>query len=188
MVDFFCRGVPSIFLWKAYKSFVQRKFSIGDFKSVNFKDKFLGWHKFSMQILDTEGNRYSETVYDDLFWSFYLKNTCLNEACYDCPFRHNSVYSDIRVGDFWGEKYYHHDEGVSIVVICSERGKKAWKKVRGYFSEEKCYPQDILHSQRFNKFPKHEKYDKIIESLCKGENLEDIYLKFCLDKQGFYKG
>jgi len=188
LVDFFCRGTPSLLLWKAYKSFIQRKFRLGDFKRVNFRNKSLGWHKFSMQIFDKNGKEYSEIVYDDLFWSFYLKNTCFNEACYDCALRHDAVYSDIRLGDFWGEKYYNHDEGVSLVILCTKRGEKTWEDIRQYFYEEECLTQDILKSQRFNKYPKYEKYNEVMNFLVNGEKLEDIHSELGLNKQGFYKG
>jgi hypothetical protein len=43
--------------------------------------------------------------------------------------RHETLYSDIRFGDFWVEKQRHYDEGVSLVVLCSRAGEEAGKRL-----------------------------------------------------------
>ncbi len=187
LVDFFCRGTPTLLLWQKYKEFIQRKFGLNDFENVNFRDKSIGWHKFSMRIVDDTGKVYSRSVYDDLYYSFFLKNVCFSKACYDCMFRYEEVYSDIRLGDFWGEKYYPHDEGVSLVVLNSEKGKQAWGEIKHLFYEEECLTQDIFKSQRFNKYPIYEKYDQLMDFLASDEKLEVIHNILGLDVKGFYK-
>jgi coenzyme F420-reducing hydrogenase beta subunit len=186
LVDVFCRGVPSNFLWRSYKEYIQRVFGLREFTSVNFRDKTESWHKFSMSIIDEYGKQYKETVYKDLFFSFYLKNSCFNEACYDCKLRHEGVYSDIRLGDFWGEKYYEHDEGVSLVVISTQRGEEVWEQIKELFYSEDCDVQEIFKSQRFKKFPLHPKYHEILSLLAAGEKLEEIHKQIGLDIERFY--
>lgn len=188
LVDFFCRGVPSLLLWRAYKDYVQRNFGLGDLAEVNFKDKSHGWHKFSMRMTDTDGKLYSRTVYEDLFYSFYLKNTCLNTACYGCLLRNEAVYSDIRLGDFWGEKHYHQDEGVSLVVLCTRAGAEAWQEISEFFCLEEASTQEIFASQRFNRLPMYDRRDELLRLLAQGERLERIHHLLGLDAQGFYRG
>jgi coenzyme F420-reducing hydrogenase beta subunit len=187
LVDLFCRGVPTSFLWRAYKEYIQRVFGLGEFRSVNFKDKSISWHKFLIKIVDDTGKLYLKSVYEDLFYSFFLKNSCFSEACYDCKLRHEGVYSDIRLGDFWGEKYYSHDEGVSLVVLSTPRGEKIWESIKNSFYSEECNVEDIFKSQRFNKFPKHAKYDQILSRLSDGEKLEIIHNMVELNTEKFYK-
>jgi len=190
LVDFYCRGTPSLLLWRSYKDFIQREFGLGDFDKVNFRAKSTGWHNFSIHIEDVDGKIYTRRAFKDgdLFFSFFLKNACFNEACFDCELRHNAVFSDIRLADFWGAKYYSYDDGMSLVVLCNQRGEEAWEKVRHYFSEEQCETQEYFKAQRYSKFPPHDKYSEIMDSLVKGEKLEEIQIKYGLDKQGFYKG
>lgn len=188
LVDFFCRGIPSLLLWKAYKDYVQRTFGLGDIVEVNFKDKSYGWHKFSMRIVDSFGKVYSRSVYEDLFYSFFLKNSCFSEACYGCRLRHDAIFSDIRLGDFWGEKHYHQDEGVSLIVLCTEVGAAAWGEVSEHFFVEAGATEEIFLSQRFNKYPIYPRRDELLSLLTRGVKLEEIHSLLGLDVKGFYKG
>lgn len=186
LVDVFCRGVPSYNLWTSYKQYIQRVFGLGEFQDVNFKDKSEGWHKFSIVIVDENKKVYKGLVYEDLFYSFYLKNACFSESCYDCKFRHEGIYSDIRLGDFWGEKYYSHDEGVSLCVLATKRGEETFDLVKNQFITEECKVEDIFKSQRFNKYPLHPKYHEILSLLRSGEKLEVINKCTGLISEKFY--
>lgn len=187
LIDFFCRGVPSVNLWRAYKDYISRTYDMNNFKEVNFRDKSLGWHKFSMRIKDFNSKEYLESVYDDLFYSFFLKNACFSLPCYSCRLRKDAIYSDIRLGDFWGEKFYNNDKGVSLVTILNNRGNTAWEEVSDYFDVQVCESSDIDNSQRFNKYPLPMEYSELLSELGNGEKLEVIHSKFGFDKQMFYK-
>jgi len=186
LVDVFCRGVPSFLLWISYKQYIQRVFGLGEFRLVNFRDKSDGWHKFSLSIFDENKKAYKGLVYKDLFYSFFLKNACFAEPCYDCKLRHEGIYSDIRLGDFWGEKYYSHDEGVSLCVLATKRGVETWESVKTFFDIEECKVEDIFKSQRFNKFPQHPKYHEILSLLRSGEKLEVVNECTGLINENFY--
>lgn len=54
LVDLFCLGVPSLNLWKAYISFLQRIFNIKDILEISFRDKTQGWHKYSIFWLNVQ--------------------------------------------------------------------------------------------------------------------------------------
>ena len=187
LVDLFCRGTTSINLFQKYKEYLVSYHGLKSIKKVNFRSKVKGWHKFSLVATDEADNTYENTVYDDLFYSFYLKNTCFKESCYSCAFRHDRVFSDIRLGDFWGEKYYDHDEGVSIVAIYSQSGEEIWNKVRERFVVEENEPSELKRSQRFNKFPVPEFRNELLKALSSDEKLEDIHKRFGIDKMGFYR-
>ena len=117
-------------LWRKYVG--DHAATLGEADSVAFRDKTGGWHG-SYRIRGTRGG---ETVYlsegaDDLFYKFFLRRYVQQWACYDCPFRGENSAADIRLGDFWGEKYAENREGVSVVVAVTEKGRTALLKTDG---------------------------------------------------------
>lgn len=187
LVDLFCRGTTTINLFRKYRDYLQLQYGLGKLIDFNFRSKTIGWHKFSVVAHDKLGKEYSGTVYDDMFFSFYLKNTCFKESCYACEFRHNRVFSDIRLGDFWGSKYYSHDEGVSVVSIYSQKGQEVWDKISNQFISEENFPSELKKSQRFNKFPIPDYRENLLLALSSEKSLKDIYNEFGIDNMGFYK-
>lgn len=186
LVDMFCRGTTTINLYRRYRDYLKTQLGLGNLLNLNFRSKRHGWHKFSMVAEDESKKEYEKVVYEDLFYSFYLKNTCFKESCYNCEFRHNRVFSDIRIGDFWGEKYYARDEGVSIVSIYSTRGQEAWENIKSKFIVEENLVNEIKKSQRFNKFPMPEYRYELLNALCSEESLTNIHKYFGIDQMGFY--
>jgi len=186
-IDLFCLGVPSFKLWKQYKDFLFRNFRIEGIRKVNFRDKSQGWHKFSIKITDKNGNTYQQNLFNDMFFSFYLKRVCSNKACYNCLFRYDFVYSDIRLGDFWGEKYKIYDDGVGLVVLLTDKGGKAWDKIKSSFRFEECEAKDIFNSQKINKIKLPDKYHEIIGSLANNEPLEEINSKYGINVISYKK-
>lgn len=176
LIDLFCRGVPSFYLWKSYRSFIQRTFNLGEFRSVDFRDKTQGWHRFAMRISDINGTDYAQSLYNDLFYYFYLSNTVMSEACYACKFRHDLSMADIRLGDFWGDKYRDYDEGVSLVVLLTQKGESAVNSIAPTIRSEVCSVDDIYESQRICAIPVPEDRTRIISSLASGDSLENIFL------------
>lgn len=178
LVDLFCRGIPSYHLWRSYKSFIQRNFKLEDFNIVNFREKSHGWHKFGIRITDFHGREYVQSLYNDLFYYFYLSNTVMSEACYNCKFRHDLSMADIRLGDFWGNKYRDYDEGVSLVTLLTKEGEVAFDSISSRLRYEECSIEDIYESQRIASIPVPEDRVKIISSMINGASLENILLMY----------
>ena len=174
LVDFFCRGVPTHHLWSCYKSYIQDQFNLGDFKTVNFRDKSTGWHSFGMKISDVTGKEYKQTVYNDLFYYFYLRNLVMNPACYNCKFRHDLSSADIRLGDFWGAKYKSFNDGVGLVILLTSKGENLWSQTKFGFRYENCTTEDIYISQKIGTIPMPDKYAYIISLLNSGTDLKEI--------------
>lgn len=130
LIDFFCHGVPSIRMWDKYLDYTKRS----AFQDVRFRDKRQGWHESSYRIVISDNDH---TVWDscltegDLFFQFFLRNRCLNSACYDqCKFKTTHSAADIRVGDMWSEKYRGDQKGVNVVITFSEKGETALKVLK----------------------------------------------------------
>ena len=75
----------------------------------------------------------------------------MNEACYDCVARSSVEKTDIRIGDFWGNRYNMNTKGVSAVVIASESGKKLFESVKPAFEIEKVDFNEIITEQSYKK-------------------------------------
>lgn len=185
LVDLFCAGIPTINLWRKYIEFIIRIIGLSDVSSVNFRSKAQGWHKFSIELTDKNGKIYRQNIFNDLFFSFYLKRICLNKACYDCMFRNGIAFSDIRLGDFWGEKYRMFDDGVELVVLVTKKGEDAWNNVKSAFRFEYCQTDDIFKSQKTLRISFSEEYEVILKSLASEEKLEVINSQFKINLKGY---
>ena len=120
LIDFFCHGVPSYLMWKKY--LVEHSNKIGTLKSVSWRNKSKGWrNSYCITIEGTQGSHNSWNGNDD-FFTMFLGDACLGKACYDsCKFKYNKSSADIRIGDFWGETYKERQDGVSSVLVFSDK-------------------------------------------------------------------
>ncbi len=113
LIDLICHGVPSYYLWKKYTA------TFGDVKEVKFRDKKYGWKRKIMTI----NNTYHQDESKNLFYDFFETNMVFNDSCYECKYRTRTL-ADIRIGDYWGDKFAKEQNGVSMVIINTEKGKK----------------------------------------------------------------
>ena len=97
--DVLCHGTPSPKLWKMYIEYL-KKVNNSDVKSVNFRDKSIGWKKFSMRV-KFDNSELSEPFYNNKYMNLFLGNICLRPSCYDCHFKSLVRPSDITIGDCW---------------------------------------------------------------------------------------
>ena len=142
-VDFICHGVPSPGVWREYlKEEIARqcdgKNSVLShpiekekvkIKCISFRDKKLGWKKFSfaltLSVPDGHGAEntvlLSEPLNKNLFLRGFLADLYLRPSCYACPAKCLKSGSDVTIGDFWGiEKVMPEmddDRGVSVVMV-----------------------------------------------------------------------
>lgn len=128
LIDFFCAGVPSYNLWKSYLKYLEEKCSLGEIQQVSFRDKESGWHAYGMRITGSQNTYYQpRATSEDYFFKIFLSDTCKQESCSkgNCPFRKELCFSDIRVGDYWGERFSEDRTGVSVVIPNTKRGETA---------------------------------------------------------------
>ena len=118
LVDFFCHGTPSMNLWKKY---VEEQGG-SNIQKIDFRSKEFGWHSFSLRFTYQDASIGTDYK-DNMFYTFFFGNYCLGDACYECHFKALKSAADLRVGDFWGEKYRDDKKGVSCCVAFTERGR-----------------------------------------------------------------
>lgn len=174
LIDLFCHGVPSYLVWQEYIS--HQKALLGNLKNISFRYKGNGWHQYTIRIEGTNAI-YQKLCYRDVFYRFFFDNVALNASCFRCPVRKSCVAADLRLGDFLGKNYEHREDGVSAVLIATERGRMIFDKlVQGkrvvfdrYWSLDTC-----LSAQSTEDYPNIDLRNAVISRLQKGERLSQI--------------
>jgi coenzyme F420-reducing hydrogenase beta subunit len=182
LVDFFCHGTPSFNLWRKYKTYVCKKYHLDSkWESVNFRLKHpvSTWHSYAASISDVYGVKYEKAsaFKEDLFFKFFLNDSCLNEACYECKLRLDHCFSDIRIADFWGNKYAGNDNGVTMVIANTGKGERILEEISGGLVTEKCNFDDLKKSQPVRYMSLPEKRKTVMEELKGNQSLDTIYRK-----------
>lgn len=134
-MDVICHGVPSPKVWRMYLEEVKIKAGErAQIKEISFRDKRLGWRKFSF-VLDINN---SDKVYgtdgtiadyhrDNPYMKAFLANLILRPSCGKCPAKGGRSHSDITLADFWGiwdvMPELYDDKGTSLVLVNSQKGE-----------------------------------------------------------------
>lgn len=147
-VDFICHGVPSPGVWRTYLKDETarqcgRKNSVfshpinkdedARIERISFRDKRLGWKKYSfsltLSVLNKHGKKntvfLSEPLDKNIFLRGFLSDLYLRPSCYACPVKSLKSGSDFTIADFWGvNKVFPEmddDKGVSVIIVNSSR-------------------------------------------------------------------
>lgn len=138
LIDFFCHCVPSMWAWKAYTNMVRSK--IGNITYASWRNKFnYGWHDSWIMNLGTKpqvqntldeikGEWIERKSTGDLFYKLFLGDITMNPACSrNCKFKLEQSSADIRIGDFWGQKFNNDEKGVSVLIAYTLKGNEVVK-------------------------------------------------------------
>ena len=165
-IDLFCHGVPSP---KLFKKYIEELEEENDDKLINydFRDNSTGWDTYSNKATfktkevrtDRRNNEYMK---------LFLSDIALRESCYNCNFKLGNKYSDITLGDFWGIKNYYPEmynkEGVSAIIINSEKGRKVFDKINEKLESKKCQLSEIIKGN-----------EALVNSAKKPKNRDDFF-------------
>lgn len=157
LVDLYCHGCPSLNLWSKYVDEILKKTDGKSVVSANFRSKLRGWGNFYVVVVVVvvEGVSYPIEVVSprvsDPFYTMFFSDRVLNDSCYDCKTRSTLEYTDLRLGDFWGDKFTGNHRGVSGVTVCSERGMALLDSIAGEL---------VMEEQEFGSFLKYQSYGK----------------------------
>lgn len=175
LIDILCHGVPSPYLFKEYKFWLEKKYNsrIYDYNFRN-KEKIYWGFGYGIKLTLKEKHKY---IYgdDDKYVYAFSKGITLREACYNCKYCSSKRMGDITIGDFWGiEKIYpklYDKHGVSLVIVNTENGRKIF--------------DELKYNLKFEKIPFNcIKDTTTLNNPCeKPANRSDIYMR--LKKDGF---
>lgn len=146
-MDFICHGVPSPLVWQQYLQEVRKKHSDIKISQIYFRDKTVGWKKFSLKITQIKEQEeitvLSEPFLQNIYMLGFLKDIYLRPSCYSCAAKSMKSGSDLTIGDFWGihQKMpeWDDDRGTSCVLIQTEKGKQ-------YFEQAQLKYQEVAYS------------------------------------------
>jgi coenzyme F420-reducing hydrogenase beta subunit len=122
IVDLICHGVPSYHLWNKYICDVNKKCGTGENPVVSFRGEGSDWHNRMLQVTGN-GNTHKQIERIDDFYAFFRRGLCDMATCFDCPYRERSG-ADLRIGDYWGNKFINDKQGVSMVIANTDAGNK----------------------------------------------------------------
>lgn len=179
LVDIFCHGCPSMKLWKSYLSNTKNITGREIYDNVTFRSKTYAWHEYSMDFYyDT--HKVTSKKSKDPFFDIFFGGDIMNEACYDCNSRSTMAYGDIRIGDYWGEKYDTNTEGVSAVVIKSRLGCLFFNSIKSKLKLEDAQFSNIIKSQSYCKTQVYNIKRRVflLDSLLGKANLQQIYATY----------
>lgn len=196
LMDFFCHGVPSKLLWDKYYGEINNR--LGKISYVSWRNKETGWHDSWSMSFSNENNLNWNNVKNlfnnekncqikskfskgDLFFKFFLNDSCLGKACYErCKFKYDKSSADIRIGDLWGKEYKNDENGVSAVIAFTEKGNKILQECNSTLTP---LPFEIVAEGQMKKAPqKPLLYDKLMRIL-RGDrynmlNFSETYAKY----------
>lgn len=128
LVDLICHGVPSQLVWVKHLEEIRKKYNIEDHPDVIFRTKKVQWHSRYMKIFDSK-NCYEESETKDNFYAIFRRGLCYMNTCFECPYREKSA-ADIRIGDYWGERFADDAQGVSMVIANNSKGNEIIQKLK----------------------------------------------------------
>lgn len=130
--DFICHGVPSPSVWQEYVKYREDQAGAKAAKIV-FRVKDKGWHHSLLYFSFLNNIENSEYKTKDIYYKGFLNNLFLRPCCHSCSFKGFHRASDITMADAWGIQNYapsfDNDKGVSLIMINTEKGEKAFKSI-----------------------------------------------------------
>ena len=135
--DLVCHGVPSQKLFNKYLSYLENKYN-KKIRNYDFRNKEKkGWGLISKVIFEDNSIKYINSDFDPYYSNFLDCNT-YRESCYNCKFASTTRSSDITLADYWGILSIHNSfydkNGVSLILINSEKGNKYLDKIKNDIS------------------------------------------------------
>ena len=135
--DLVCHGVPSQKLFNKYLSYLENKYN-KKIRNYDFRNKEKkGWGLTSKVIFEDNSIKYINSDFDPYYSNFLDCNT-YRESCYNCKFASTTRSSDITLADYWGILSIHNSfydkNGVSLILINSEKGNKYLDKIKNDIS------------------------------------------------------
>ncbi|MGM9869607.1 MAG: Coenzyme F420 hydrogenase/dehydrogenase, beta subunit C-terminal domain [Sodaliphilus sp.] len=150
LVDLICHGVPS---YKMFREHITGLVDISRVQNISFRPK----EGFGITMYDSNQDvLYFKNVQNDKFMLGFLKSLFYNEACYNCRYASAERISDITIGDFWGlgklNIHEKHDDGVSVILLNSDKGLSFFNSIKGrFYHEERQISEAILGNKQLRK-------------------------------------
>ncbi len=173
LVEIFCHGVPPYKLWEHQLARMRKKLGAGRFDDLSFRFKKDGWHSYCIRA-DANGKTFYGARERELFWHVYFENVLLGDACMTCRLRKETSLADLRIGDYWGQRYQSRSDGVSAAFACTERGKAAIERLLAngkLIALEPGTPDEMLAAQNMAGYSELKRHDESLALLRRGASV-----------------
>ncbi len=142
-VDLVCHGVPSPKILKDYFNLLERK-AHSRITRYQFRPKRWTWHEHR-EIAFFENGKEQST---ELWPSIYYSRLATRPSCHNCKFTNLNRPGDITIADCRGidkiKPDFGSNEGVSLVLINTEKGKEALNAIKNEIILEEVDVNDVL--------------------------------------------
>ncbi len=179
-IDLICLGVPSYNLYRKYIDFLSEKFNM-DPKKISPIFRYKQKESKERHLFSTDGtNSVCFSEFDDPYYRIFKSCGSYSDSCYNCRWRDCSE-ADLRIGDYWGERFQSDKSGVSMVSVLNECGKKVLNMLlKKDCAEIQKYPvEDYFKSQQtaliLTPLYRDELVDKLADNSYSLEFLADKY-------------
>ena len=160
LVDFICHGVPSPLFFKKYIAWLSQK--VGSIHDFLFRNKDKGWYDATRVISTDSAPKERLRGNLDSYWTGFMNNLCLQEACYNCHFVGTRRNSDITIADFWGigKKYNFkaHEEikkGISMVMCNTPKGVQLFNDASEHLEFQERTLEEVVSGNQTIVKPSH---------------------------------
>lgn len=182
-VDLICHGAPSPEVWNHYIHFYEKK-AHSMCTNAFFRDKRLGWHRFSVVLQFSAHEEFSDEVSKDLFMKAFMDDACLRPYCYECEFKGFHRQSDLTLADFWGIERIlpdmDDDKGTSMVMVNSRKGQALFSIIqKSIISETVDLSCVRATNHSYYDPPKLPSYRSKFMKKISDDNFENIVKKYC---------
>ncbi len=171
-LDYICRGYTSQIYHEKRVQYLEKKHN-SSISAIQYKNKRMGWTKFGtfFQFINGE-EEYINRADDSYELMFKVEDNNTRPSCYKCKYRILPRHTDITVGDFWGIKGMSEKElqdGISVVMISSEKGNKLFSSVESCFVCERRSVDEVAsgNGALLNQFKKPNNAHQFFEDLDK---------------------
>ena len=128
-IDLICMGIPSAKVWQIY---LNTFFKNEIIKSINFKEKSLGWDSFCFCV-ETNKRTFKERGIKNLYLQSMFRSWNMRPSCFNCKFKKSERISDFTIADCWGASklvpQINDNKGLSSVIVHSYKGMALWHKI-----------------------------------------------------------
>lgn len=147
-IDLICMGIPSYIVWQKY---IKAFFAGETIKSVNFKEKSIGWDSFCFRV-DTDKRTFKERGMQNLYLRSMFLSWNMRPSCFNCPFKNAERISDFTLADAWGvyksTPQINDNKGLSSVVVHSSKGLRLWNELKDRIQSVEVTIDDIAKGNR----------------------------------------
>lgn len=141
-MDIVCHGTPNKKIFQEYVKWREKKWNT-KLDNYEFRNKKVSpWGGAQKGLLSTSnGYKVIPSECDPYFCAFQ-KGLIAQKKCYSCRYASSIRMGDITAADFWSAKIYFPDfpykNGVSSLLINTQKGKEYFKKVKTNFILEEA--------------------------------------------------